>query len=180
LYDGFVARLVPWTWHATAAGTFSPLPEIARVAMIAAGAAPGEAEGLVARLTGLPAFPDVVPGLDALAGRRLAVLSNGTGDGVRALVENAGIADRFEHLLCADQAGNYKPSRDLYACAPRAFRTRADRVLLVSGNEWDVTGAAHFGLRTAWLGRGREPSWVLGVEPDLVLDSLPDLAAALE
>jgi FMN phosphatase YigB (HAD superfamily) len=49
-------------------------------------------------------------------------------------------------------------------------------VLLVSSNEWDVTGAASSGLRTAWLGRGRDPSWVLGVEPDLVVDSLADLA----
>jgi 2-haloacid dehalogenase len=108
------------------------------------------------------------------------VLSNGTTDGVRALVENAGLADRFEHLLCADQAGCYKPARDLYALVPRAFRTRADRLLLVTSNEWDVAGAAQFGMRTAWLGRGREPSWVLGVEPDLVLDSLADLGGALD
>jgi FMN phosphatase YigB (HAD superfamily) len=68
----------------------------------------------------------------------------------------------------------------MYAMAPRAFRTRADRVLLVSSNEWDITGGACAGLRTAWLGRGREPSWVLGVEADIVVHSLPDLAGALD
>jgi 2-haloacid dehalogenase len=179
VFEGFAKRLVPWTWHMTAAGTFSPLPEVARAAVKAAGATDDEVERLPARLQELPAFPDVGAGLEALADWRLAVLSNGTTDGVRSLVANAGLSERFEHLLSADQAGCYKPSRELYALAPRAFRTRADRVLMVSSNEWDVAGAASSGLRTAWLARGRKPSWVLGVEADIVIDSLPDLATAL-
>jgi 2-haloacid dehalogenase len=178
VFEGFAARLVPWTWHMTAAGAFRPLPEIARAAVEAAGAE--EPDAVVHGLQRLPAFDDVVPGLEALASRRLAVLSNGTADGVRALVSNAGLDGRFEHLLAADQAGRYKPAPELYALAPRAFGVPADRVLLVSSNEWDIAGAAWSGLRTAWLGRGREPSWVMGSEPDLVLGSLGGLAAALE
>lgn len=67
-------------------------------------------------------------------------------------MENAGLADRFEHLLAADQAQANKPSPELYA------------------------GAAQFGLRTAWLARGRESSWVLGARPDIVVESPADLA----
>jgi 2-haloacid dehalogenase len=185
VFDGFAARLVPWTWHSSASRQFQHLPDIAAEAIVAAAAAEeiemagDRAAGIARGLRSLPAFPDVLAGLDALSGSRLAVLSNGTQDGVAALLDSAGLKARFEHLLTADRAGRYKPSPSLYALAPRAFRTRADRVLLVSGNEWDVTGAAQFGMRTAWLGRGREPSWVLGVEPDLVLGELPELAAAL-
>src|SRR3954470_9994185 len=170
-FEAFVSRLVPWTWHLTASGVWSPLPEIA---------AHAGGEEAAERLTSLPAFPDVRPGLDALAGRPpLAILSNGTQDGARTLVENAGLAGRFEHILTADQVERYKPAPEVYGMAPRAFQTRADRVLMVSSNEWDIAGASFAGLLTAWLGRGREPSWVLGVEPDLVLDSLTDLAPAL-
>jgi 2-haloacid dehalogenase len=177
-FERFAARLVPWTWHATAAGRFRALPEIARAAAAAAGAA--DPDAAVEALQRLPPFDDVRAGLDALAGRRLAVLSNGTADGVRALVENAGLAGSFEHLLAADQAGRYKPAPDLYALAPRAFGVAPERVLLVSSNEWDVAGAAWCGLRTAWLGRGREPSWVMGVQPDLVLGAPAELAEALD
>jgi 2-haloacid dehalogenase len=177
LFEGLASRLVPWTWHLTAAGTYTPLPEVARAAAEAAGAP--DPLAVAERLRELPAFPDVRPGLDALAGRRLAVLSNGTREGAAALVSQAGLAEYFEHLLTADQVERYKPARELYALAPRAFRTRADRVLMVSSNEWDVAGASQAGLLTAWLGRGREPSWVLGVEPDLVLGSLTELAAEL-
>lgn len=177
VFEGFASRLVPWTWHATAAGAFRPLPDIARAAAEAAGAA--DPDAVVEGLQRLPAFEDVAPGLDALGPARLAVLSNGTSDGVRALVSNAGLESRFEHLLAADQAGRYKPAPELYALATKAFGVAADQVLLVSSNEWDIAGAAWFGMRTAWLGRGREPSWVMGTEPDLVLGSLTELAAAL-
>jgi 2-haloacid dehalogenase len=173
VFDRFAARLVPWTWHTTAAGAFRPFPEIAVVAAKAAGAM--DPAAVVEELQRLPPFPDVLPGLDALGPRRLAVLSNGTTDGVRRLVANAGIEGRFEHLLAADQAERYKPAPELYALAPHAFDLPAERVLLASSNEWDVTGAAQAGLRTAWLGRGREPSWVLGVEPDLVVESIAEL-----
>jgi 2-haloacid dehalogenase len=175
VFDRFAARLVPWTWHTTAAGAFRPFPEIAVAAAKAAGAV--DPAAVVQQLERLPPFPDVLPGLDALGSRRLAVLSNGTTDGVRRLVANAGIEGRFEHLLAADQAERYKPAPELYAAAPHAFDLPAERVLLVSSNEWDVTGAAQAGLRTAWLGRGREPSWVLGVEPDLVVESIAELSS---
>src|SRR3954452_13465119 len=75
VFEGFAARLVPWTWHATAAGQFRPLPEIAHAAAAAAGA--GDPDSVVEELQRLPAFDDVLPGLDALRGRRLGVLSNG-------------------------------------------------------------------------------------------------------
>jgi 2-haloacid dehalogenase len=173
-FDGFAARLVPWTWHLTAAGSFRPLPEIAEAA--AAGAGADDPAAVRDELARLPAFPDVLPGLDALAGRRLAVLSNGTRDGVAALVANAGFDGRFEHLLAADQVERYKPSPALYALAPRAFGVSPERVLLVTSNEWDVAGAAQAGLATAWLARGRSPSWVLGFEAGRVVDSIAELA----
>src|SRR5881409_3375727 len=86
-FERFASRLVPWTWHATAAGAFRPFPEIAVAAAEAAGA--GDPAAVAEELKRLPAFPDVVPGLDALSGRPLAVLSNGTTEGVRTLVDNA-------------------------------------------------------------------------------------------
>ena len=45
--------------------------------------------GVADALKRLPVFPDVLPGLDALRDRRLAVLSNGTVDGIRGLVANS-------------------------------------------------------------------------------------------
>jgi 2-haloacid dehalogenase len=165
LEQPFKQRVVPWTWHATASGRFRPLPEI----VAGVGIDPQ-------RVQSLPAYDDVAPGLDALRGRELAVLSNGTREGIERLVDNAGLGGRFAHLLAADQVRRYKPAPEMYALAPKAFGTEAGRVLLVSGNEWDVAGAAQAGLRTAWLARGREPAWVFGTEPDLVVQTIAELA----
>jgi 2-haloalkanoic acid dehalogenase type II len=168
LRDDFASTVVPWTWHVTAARRFRPLPEIAASAGI-------DAE----RLTSLPAYPDVREGLDALPDVPLAVLSNGTRDGIAALVQGADIEARFHHLLAAETVEAYKPAPVVYELAANAFGAQTARVLLVSSNEWDVAGAKQVGMRTAWLARGREPRWLLGAEADVVADDLPALAAKL-
>jgi len=179
-FEGFTSRLVPWTWLVTAAGSFRPLPEVAEAAARAAGADDERVAGTLDALKRLPLKDDVLAGLDALRGRRLAVLSNGTTEGIQALVGNAGLSGRFEHLLTADQVKRYKPAPELYGLAASAFGVPLERVLLVSGNEWDVAAGRLSGMTTAWLARGRELAPVLGVEPHIVADTLPELAEKIE
>ncbi len=182
LYDAFYARLQPWTWLATAAGAYRPLPSLAEQALRSAGAEVGveeDAAQLASRLTSLPIYPDAGPGLEALAGERLAVLSNGTEDGLRELLSNAGILNRFEHVLAADSVGRYKPAPDVYGLAPRAFGVPPEEVVLVSGNDWDAAGAKLAGLRSVWVSRGRPLAPVLDTPPDHVVDDLSGVAFAL-
>lgn len=186
LLDALLARLLPATWHLTLADAYRPFPEVAAAVLVTAAQAVGvglspERAGELARgLAALPAFGDAAGALDGLRPRPLAVLSNGTEDGIRSLVEGAGLAGRFDHLLAADAVGRFKPAPEVYALAPRAFGAAAPRaVLLVSGNDWDVTGAKLAGLSAAWVARGRVLAPYLGVEPDLVVEELADLPAAV-
>jgi len=52
-------------------------------------------------------------------------------------------------------------------------------MLMVAVHPWDVDGAAHAGMRTAWVDRsgGHYPSYA--AEPDHTVRSLEDLAGAL-
>jgi len=183
LYDAFYARLQPWTWLATAAGAYRDLPTLAEQALRSAAAeagVPGDtAARLGSRLTSLPLYPDAEPGLRSLDGQRLAVLSNGTADGLHELLSNAGILDRFEHVLAADTVGRYKPAPDVYGLAPRAFGVPAGEVVLVSGNDWDAAGAKLAGLRCVWVSRGRPLAPVLDTPPDHVVEELTGIAFAL-
>jgi 2-haloacid dehalogenase len=182
LYDAFHARLQPWTWLATAAGAYRDLPTLAEQALRSAGAEVGvgdEAAQLASRLTSLPLYPDAEPGLDSLSGERLAVLSNGTAGGLRELLTNAGLEDRFEHVLAADTVGRYKPAPDVYGLAPQAFEVPPEEVVLVSGNDWDAAGAKLAGLRSVWVSRGRPLAPVLDTPPDHVVDDLTGVAFAL-
>lgn len=182
VFSGFSARLAPWMWHATAAGRYRPLPELAASALLAAAreedvelseAGAGElAEGL----TELPAFPDAPAALAELAGEvPLAVLSNGTSESVQALVSGAGLAECFDHLLAVEAVGRFKPAPEVYAMAAEAFDARPGNVLLVSSNDWDVAGARQAGLVGAWVSRGRPKVPFLGLEPDLVARDLAEL-----
>jgi len=181
LYEAFYARLQPWTWLATAAGAYRPLPELAEQAFTAAAAeiaADIDAGQLAEQLTELPLFPEAKATLAALEGERLAVLSNGTADGLEQLLTRAGIRDRFEHVLAADSVGRYKPAPEVYALAPRAFGVVARDVTLVSGNNWDAAGAKIAGLRSVWVSRGKPLTPVLGVTPDEVVEDLTGLTFA--
>ncbi|HEX6457401.1 MAG TPA: haloacid dehalogenase type II [Thermoleophilaceae bacterium] len=182
LYDAFYSRLQPWTWLATAADAYRPLPELARAALESAAAElelDVEAGALAERLTELPLFPEAERALEALGGNRLAVLSNGTPDGLEALLSNAGIRRCFEHVLAAHSVGRYKPAPEVYALAPRAFGVEPNEVTLVSGNPWDAAGAKLAGgLRSVWVSRGRPMAPVLDVTPDEVVEDLTGLTFA--
>ena len=55
-----------------------------------------------------------------------------------------------------------------------------EEIGFVSGNSFDVVGSASFGYPTFWINRTSEPLDVLGLEPDLIVSNLDELADALD
>jgi len=187
LFAAFKGRLIPWTWHSTASGDYKPLHELAAEAVQAAAYEAGlrleltRAEWVVEGLKELPVFDDVKPGLERLGqtGIPLAVLSNGTAEGIDALIEHNDLQGVFGHALVADSVKRYKPAREVYALALEAFGAPAERVMLVSGHEWDVAGASRAGMRTGWLARGEKFAPVLGERADIKAQDLRELGQRL-
>lgn len=187
LFAAFKTRLIPWTWHATASGDYAPMPELAAEAVQGAAREAGlrlersRADWVIEGLLELPLFEDARRGLDKLAEQRipLAILSNGTAEGIDAIVAHNSLDGVFEHLLVADSVKRFKPAPEVYALATDAFRAPAGQVLLVSGHEWDVAGAAAFGLQTAWVARGERFAPVRGVTADVEASDIDDLADRL-
>ena len=124
--------------------------------------------------------PEVQAALEMLEPRPLAVLSNGSPGMLDDVLRRTGLRDRFAHVISADEAGTYKPSPAVYALAGRHLRLRADRILFVSANGWDVAGAAAFGLVVAWVDRSGHPAEVLPGAPALVVPDLLALASRIE
>ncbi|HXV92681.1 MAG TPA: HAD-IA family hydrolase, partial [Pseudonocardia sp.] len=129
----------------------------------------------------LSVHPDVPDGVRALrAGdHRLVTLSNGSAQVAEQLLTRAGIRDEFERLLSVEEAGVWKPARAAYLHAAGACAVEPDEMLLVAVHPWDVDGAAHAGLRTAWLDRSGAPYPSYFTPPDLTVASLPELATRL-
>ncbi len=126
----------------------------------------------------LELYPDVEEVI-RLFGRYfpLAILTNAEPELVLPALAHAGLQDGFSGILSADGIEQFKPSPKVYALGPAHFECRSEELLFVSGNTWDVAGAASAGLTTCWV--RRDPKAVLqeGYEPTLIIDALSDLRA---
>ena len=135
-------------------------------------------EPVLAQMRRLPAHPDAAPALDQLrgAGLTLAALTNSTLDVARAQLEHAGLADRFDAILSADQVQALKPRPEPYHLVARTFGVEPGDVRLVAAHAWDVSGALAAGCAAAFVRRpGKVPS-PLGEQPDIAGDDLLEVA----
>jgi 2-haloacid dehalogenase len=133
----------------------------------------------------LDAWPDVDEALKRL-GRRflLAPVSNGN---IGLMVDIAARNHwRWDAILGADIAHDYKPNRDVYLAAADALSLKPGECMMVAAHDIDLThgGASGAGLRTAYLSRPREygdrkTADKLTGKVDFRADSLIDLARQL-
>jgi 2-haloacid dehalogenase len=131
----------------------------------------------------LDAFADVRPGLELLRsdGFSLYAFSNGSRQAVERLLQRAEIGDYFTGIVSVEDVQSFKPDPQVYAHLVRVCGVPAASVYLVSGNPFDVLGAANAGLRTAWL--RRDPNAVFdpwGVEPDITSGSFSNIASDIQ
>ncbi|MGE3856935.1 MAG: haloacid dehalogenase type II [Dehalococcoidia bacterium] len=140
-----------------------------------------DAEAIVGGMRTLPAHPDVPGALDRLAeaGWRMVSLTNSPLDVARDQLTNAGIIDRFEHVLSADEVRQLKPGPKPYHLVAERCGVPIEDVRLVAAHAWDVTGAMAAGARAAFVARpGMVPS-PLGAQCDIVGRDIAEVAAAL-
>ncbi len=127
----------------------------------------------------LPAHPEVPTALTDLARRPLAILSNGSSRMLEAGLPTD-LRGRFREVLSVDLVAAYKPAPRVYRLATERLKLPPDRILFVSANQWDVAGAAAFGLRVAWLDRTGAARDELPGEPHVVASDLIGLSRVLD
>lgn len=139
---------------------------------------PEQAAELVAHMTRLPPHADVPGALASLQGNRLVTLTNGSLQVATAQVANAGLDGFFERALSVDAVERFKPDPSVYRYAAENCAVEIDRMLLVAAHDWDVAGAQAAGAVGCFV--RRQPWGLEGVTPDLEIDDLGGLIAALE
>ncbi|MHA7179708.1 haloacid dehalogenase type II [Arthrobacter sp. MDB2-24] len=170
----------------TAAGqnpAFRAVAEGALHAVLAGQVLNRDADAAVAHvmdaLQELPVHPDVPEGIRALTGGGFgtAALTNGSRATAEGLLERAGLS--VDTVLSVEDAPRWKPAPQAYAYAVEALQRQAGDVVLVAVHPWDIDGAAHAGLRTAWLNRDAVPYPPAMTPPDHEVASLTDLPRVL-
>jgi 2-haloacid dehalogenase len=139
---------------------------------------------LQARMGTMPAHPDVVDGLTALRNNsfRLVTLTNSPHKpGVQTPLENAGLADFFEHQFSVESCRAFKPSPLVYRHVCQQLHVAPADCMMVAAHVWDTLGAQNVGFSSALITRpGNPPLPVDGLpQPDLVVSDLRQLAAQL-
>ena len=149
------------------------------------GIAGAEREALGRRLLAtydrLEAYAEAAAALAAI--RRLglptAVLSNGAPAMLASALSAAGLAGLLDAILSAETVGVFKPHPSVYALAARRFACRPPAIAFVSGNGWDVAGAAAYGFHAIWVNRAGAPTERLPAGPAAQIADLSALPAHL-
>ena len=134
---------------------------------------------LVSRIETLKPFPEVPAALERLrrGGYALAILSNGDRDMLEAARPHVGI--RFDHVISVQEAQAFKPHWRTYARAAEIVGVDRTACVLVANHAFDCVGAKACGMRTVFIDRRRRPFGETPHRPDLIVDDMRALAAAL-
>lgn len=130
----------------------------------------------------LPAFADAVKGVQHLkaAGHRLFAYSNGSHKAVRGLLEQANILGELDGVVSMEDVRMFKPSPIGYRHFCKTANTKPKDAWMVSGNTFDVIGAAAYGMNTVWVKRDTEAVFdPMGFEVTKAVAQLTELVTVL-
>jgi 2-haloacid dehalogenase len=141
---------------------------------------PEDVEILTGGISAMPPFPEVVGALGALKrqGYRLCIISN-TDDAIIA-GNVAQLGGHIDRVITAEQAGAYKPSRQIFEHAHRALGvTKEDIVHICASPHLDLAAARDIGFRCIWIDRGTGRTAPPDYAPNAVLPTLDRVPALL-
>jgi len=138
----------------------------------------GEADAVLATLTELDPTPGAGEALRLLdeAGVKVIALTNGGTSLMEALLERAGFTELVDRIVSCDDLGISKPHPAVYEAARDVS---VGELWMVASHAWDIMGAAHTGLRTAWISAFEKEYPPIWPAPDVVAPGLEAAARAI-
>ncbi len=173
------AKQLEYTWQRSLMRRYAPFSTVTREALAYACEALGleltaeRMEALMGEYLMLAPFAEVPQAMQKLAGRKLAILSNGSPDMLLPLVEHSGL--KLDAVLSVDEVKCYKPAPEVYALAVSRLRVAKEDIGFVSSNCWDALGASAFGFSSFWINRAGAPLDRLGVQPRKAVKTLDEI-----
>jgi putative hydrolase of the HAD superfamily len=127
-------------------------------------------------------YPDVVPALEALAGRfKLAIVTNGDTTTQRAKIEATGLAPLVNAILVSGELGVGKPDPRIFDRALAMLDVPPRQAVHVGDSlEADVAGARASGIGAVWVNRSGVPAPTGHTKPDHQIRSLAELPTLVD
>jgi len=86
---------------------------------------------------------------------KLAILSNGTPALLNELVKSNNLENIFDDLFSIEEVGIYKPDSKVYDMPIKKYQIKADEIVFLSANTWDVSGGGNYGYNAIWVNRNK-------------------------
>ncbi|MDF1756179.1 MAG: haloacid dehalogenase type II [Verrucomicrobiales bacterium] len=172
----------------TVSGSYHSFGEIGTAALMMVAETQGidldeqEAErAVIPPLQSLPPHPDVIPGLETLAGHgfQIASLTNSSARAAEAQLQNAGLTHLIKKRFSVEPVGKFKPHPDTYQMVLDDLGVYPEDTLMVAAHAWDLAGAKSVGLQTAFIKRPGTALYPNAPTPDYLADDLNGLAKLL-
>ena len=125
----------------------------------------------------LSPYPEVTECLESLKKKeiKIAILSNGTPDLLKGLVESNNIKNYFDDIFSIESVGIYKPNSKVYEMPIKKYNCMPENICFMSSNTWDISGGGVFGYNTVWVNRFNKIFDKLGYKPNFVINNLKEL-----
>ena len=129
----------------------------------------------------LSPYPEVKECLDALKSKKIkiAILSNGTPDLLKGLVESNNIQSYFDNIISVEDVKIYKPDPKVYEMPIKKYNCKPENICFLSSNTWDVSGGGVFGYNAVWVNRFNKIFDKLGYSPQYIINNLNQLLKLL-
>ncbi len=125
----------------------------------------------------LSPYPEVKECLEKLKAKKIkiAILSNGTPDLLKELVESNNIQNYFDDIFSIESVGIYKPDSRVYEMPIKKYDCKPENICFLSSNTWDVSGGGIYGYNAVWVNRSNKIFDKLSYKPKLVINNLKEL-----
>ena len=125
----------------------------------------------------LSPYPEVRKVLEDLKKKsfKLAILSNGTPDLLKELVENNRLENLFDDLFSIEEVKIYKPDPSVYELPVKKYKIESGEITFLSANTWDVSGGGNFGYNSIWVNRHNSIFDILDFQPKNEINNLTQL-----
>jgi len=125
----------------------------------------------------LSPYPEVREVLENLKKKnfKLAILSNGTPDLLKELVDNNKLNNLFDDLFSIEEVKIYKPDPSVYELPIKKYRIKSNEITFLSANTWDVSGGGNFGYHAIWVNRHNSVFDILDFQPKNEISNLTQL-----
>jgi len=122
-------------------------------------------------------YPEVEQCLKDLKDKNIktAILSNGTPDLLKGLVESNNIQNYFDDIFSIESVGVYKPDSRVYEIPTKKYACEPKHICFMSSNTWDVSGGGIFGYNSVWVNRFGKVFDKLSYRPKFVISNLKEL-----